>query len=122
MKHEITRSDRLCHHVLMAVSNAENTPWKSLPALSESVDPDRLTDLFASRDGTDRHGHVSFMFSESLVSINYDNHIRVEPIDNQHALDSETDRARSVKSTIDTDWQQLSTLELSGQQPTDGWD
>lgn len=117
MEYETTPSERTSREVLMAVSEAENTPWESLPALSEVVDPDALNELVESRGETDEDGHVSFVFSDSLVSLDCGDYIRVEARDDRHVLDPETGHARSLKAVIDREWQKLNGTDTAGRKP-----
>lgn len=111
MEYEVSPNERISQDVLLAVSEAENTSLKTLPALSEVVDRTALDALFESRDDVDDNGHVSFVFSSSVVSIDYGNQIRVEPTDTLGNVDSHTGHAEPVKTVIDGAWERLHTIE-----------
>jgi len=104
MEHDIPSTERISREVLLAVSKAERTRCQSLPALSEVVKLDALNELFASIDGTDGGGRASFVFSDSLVSIDYGDCIHVEPKGDQYDLGSKSNRASSLKTAIDREW------------------
>lgn len=105
MEYKLIPEEDVSHEVLMAVSAAENTPLQSLPLLSDVVDLNALDELFESRDETDGIESVSFVFSDSFVSITYEDHIHIEPIDHQTNVYSYPDDASSLKTAIDSAWQ-----------------
>lgn len=111
MDYQIYPGERMGQEVLMAVSEAENKPMKNLPPLSEVVDLDALNELFENKNETDDNGHVTFVYSESNVSIDYTEQIHVEPRDDQTNLDSDTDDAESLKGTIDSTWLTLNRTD-----------
>lgn len=82
MEYEIAPDEALSVAAVTAVSSVENCPITSLPPLNESIDPDALDKLFASRGegATGRLDEVSFRFSDSLVTVDNDERLRVEPI------------------------------------------
>lgn len=82
MEYEVDPDEAVSVGAVTAVSSVENCPIDSLPPLNGSIDPDALDKLFASRgEGTtDRLDEVSFRFSDSLVTVDNDERIRVEPV------------------------------------------
>lgn len=104
MEHETAPSDVTSDEVLKAVSEAEDTPLTSLPALSDVINSDALNALFESRDETDGDVQVSFMFSASVVSLDYGDSIHIKPNDDQYAVGPDTGPARALKATIDRKW------------------
>ncbi|WP_226480449.1 HalOD1 output domain-containing protein [Natrinema amylolyticum] len=80
MEREVDAKNSLTIAVIRAVSDYENKPVDSLPPLSETVDSDALEAAFDSDGNTDRHGRVSFVFSDSRVTIRHGKYITVEPV------------------------------------------
>lgn len=104
MEYNITPDESMSGAVLEAVSEAEDTPRELLPILSEVVNPDALNELFWHGDETDSHGHLSFAYSNCIVSTDCKDYIRIKPVDGQSVVDPNTALAKSLKSAIDSEW------------------
>lgn len=83
MEYNIRPGESTSEAVVQAVSLTEDTPVEELPSLYEAVDPDSLDNLFAApscMDDSERSGRVSFVYSDSLVSVEHGNHVGVERV------------------------------------------
>lgn len=82
MIHEIGPQENICEGVVEAVSTAETKSPTSLPPLHYAINVDALGKLFeqSTSDSHGRYGQITFVFSESLVTVEYDENITVEPI------------------------------------------
>jgi hypothetical protein len=82
MDRELKRNESVSEAVVDVVSRSENCEPTSLPPLTDAVDPDALNHLFHSRSGGvgSRTGHISFVYSDSHVSIDHNEYITAEPI------------------------------------------
>lgn len=82
MEYDIDPDGPVSIAVVKAVGEFENCAPSSLPHLYETIDPDRLDGLYASRiDGSHRvGGHVSFVFSNSKVTVDNAEYLTVEDI------------------------------------------
>ena len=75
-------SPPISEEVVLAVSDAEDTPPTALPALNDTIDIDALDDLLDSRPApaaTDSEFIVRFTYSNSLITIRGDGSINVAP-------------------------------------------
>ena len=82
MKYETDPPKNICVSVVEAVSIAENKSPNSLPPLYYAIEPEVLEKLF-EKSKSEPHGRfcqLTFVFSESLVTVEYDENITVEPI------------------------------------------
>lgn len=82
MEYEIGPGDPVSIAVVKAVGEFENCAPGSLPHLYETIDPDCLDGLYSSRrDGSHRvGGHVSFVFSNSRVTVDNAEYLTVEDV------------------------------------------
>jgi len=81
MEYTITPGTSVTVAVVQAVSSFENTNPTDLPPLREVLDPDALDALFATDgDGSsDRDGEISFVFSDSHVTVANGEQVTVKP-------------------------------------------
>lgn len=81
MEYDISPSEAVSVAVVMAVSSAENCQPSSLPPLHDFVDTDALEGLFppSSEGDPGRCGSVSFVFSDSHVTVDDQRHISIDP-------------------------------------------
>jgi hypothetical protein len=98
MESDSIRYRSTSRRVLSLVSEAENTPQHSLPPLSDAIDPDTLNDRSVSIDETDGNDAVSFVFSNSLVSLDHGGHIHIDVIEDGYVCEPDTVRAEVLKS------------------------
>lgn len=79
MEYEPKPDEPVSMAVVRAVSSFEDRPETSLPPLHDAINPDALDALFASGGETaDRSGSVSFVFSDSAVTVDEAGHVIVE--------------------------------------------
>ncbi|NHN64252.1 HalOD1 output domain-containing protein (plasmid) [Haloarcula sp. KBTZ06] len=66
--------------VVKAVSATENCSPNSLPPLYNAVNPKALDRMFTvtNNDVPDRGGHITFQYSESVVTINKNGYLEVQ--------------------------------------------
>lgn len=83
MEHDIAPDEPISKAVIRAVSAIEGKEPSSITPLADVVDPDALNALFATRtEGTPRTGgRVSFVYSQSRVTIEAGEYLSVELID-----------------------------------------
>lgn len=81
MDWEVASNESVSMAVVKVVSMAEQRDPTSLPPLTNAVDPNALNNLFApgASDGQSRTGNVSFVYSDSHVSVDHNEYITVEP-------------------------------------------
>jgi len=81
MEHAIQQGVSISVAVVEAVSDAEECQPTELPQLSTVIDPDALENLFVETgdERSDRNGELSFVFSDSRVTIEDGETIAVEP-------------------------------------------
>ena len=81
MEYKVSQDEPLSYAVVQAVSAFESCKPMSLPVLFDVLDPDALDSLFASFDegATGRGGQLTFVFSNSLVTVTGEDTITVEP-------------------------------------------
>ncbi|WP_336329573.1 HalOD1 output domain-containing protein [Haloarcula sp. CGMCC 1.2071] len=77
---EVRPAESVSEAVVQAVSTVEDCHPRALPSLYGVVNPEALNDLFRwdSEHETRQRNLVSFRFSESVVTIDADECIRVE--------------------------------------------
>lgn len=96
MEYEVGVNESVSSAVVLAVSAVEGRDPRSLPALSEVVDPDALDAQFApSSAGRARTGgRVSFVYSECRVTVDNGEYLTLQPLESrQHEVHGrETDR------------------------------
>ncbi|KAA9408149.1 hypothetical protein EGO51_01520 [Haloarcula hispanica] len=80
MKREVRSAESVSEAVVLAVSIAEDCHPRALPSLYGVVNPESLNDLFRqdSKRETPETDSISFRFSESLVTVDADECIKVE--------------------------------------------
>jgi hypothetical protein len=81
MEYPIPEDTSVTVAVVQAVSDAEDTEPTALPPLGSVLDPEALDALFdvTGDRTTDRHGTVSFTYSESELTIVDGDTVEVEP-------------------------------------------
>lgn len=85
MEYEIDGDESVSTAVVRAVSAVEGRKPRSLRPLADVLDPDALDALFASRhdDAPRSGGHLSFVYSKCVVTIDNGEYLTLQPIDSR---------------------------------------